>query len=88
MSEALKHNTTLQSFTMESRCTSYSDKSGVSMAEALGHNWALQSFTMNASETSFGDMSGVAMAEALRRWCPWHRRRRALAGHALGFATV
>ena len=36
MSEALKHNTTLQSFTMDARCTSYSDKSGVAMAEALG----------------------------------------------------
>ena len=36
MSEALKHNTTPQSFTMDARCTSYSDKSGVAMAEALG----------------------------------------------------
>ena len=62
MAEALRHNMTLQSFTMDACYTSLGDTSGVVMAEALRHNTTLQPFTMSASFTSLGDTSGVAIS--------------------------
>ena len=44
MLEALKHNNTLQSFTLDCSGTDMSYESGLALAEAPKHNHMLQSF--------------------------------------------
>ena len=63
----IKHNATLQSFSMDAWETQIGDATGVAMAEAIKHNATLKSFSMDARDTEIGDATGVAMAEAIKQ---------------------
>jgi len=64
--EAMKHNTTLQSCSIDFTDTKVSDETGAAMAEALKVNTSLQSCSIDLGGTEVSDETGAAMAEALK----------------------
>ena len=67
VAEAIKHNATLNSFSMDARETQIGDATGVAMADAIKQNATLQSFSIKAVATEIGNATGVAMAEAIKQ---------------------